>query len=125
MATPPDPLDPLFERWRADTPTLRRSVTSEVWHRIDRAEEARNTNSIFARIERVFRQPAFAVAFVAVCVSLGLFFAETRLSGEQARRTAELEQRYLNLQLEQRYLQMLDPRVESTAATITPTSHQP
>lgn len=125
MATPPDSLDPLFERWRADTPTLRRSVTSEVWNRIDRAEESRNANNIFARIERAFSQPAFAVAFVAVCVSLGLFLAETRLTGAQARRTTELEQRYLNLQLEQRYLQMLDPRVETTAATITPASHQP
>jgi hypothetical protein len=125
MATPPDPLDPLFERWRADTPTLRRPVTSEVWNRINRAEEAHSFRHILACIEGAFRQPAFAVAFVAVCVSLGLFLAEARLTRAQARRTAELEQRYLSLQLEQRYLQLLDPRIETTATTISPAARQP
>src|SRR5688500_13074518 len=78
MATPPDPLDPLFARWRADTPTLPRSVTSEVWSRIEHAEHARSSGqSVLARIELAFSRPAFAASFIAACVLLGLFLAET------------------------------------------------
>ena len=117
MATPPDPLDPLFERWREDTPSLPRSVTSEVWTRIERAEETRPLQGLLARIELAFSRPAFAAAFVVACVLLGLFLAETRLSDAYARRSAELERSYLHL---------LDPRVESAAAAIVvPSSHQP
>src|SRR6185295_13799023 len=80
MATPPDPLDSSFERWRADTPALPRSVTAEVWKRIDRAEKHPGLAGVLARIELAFTRPAFAVAFVAMCVLLGLFIAEMRLS---------------------------------------------
>jgi hypothetical protein len=116
MATPPDPLDPLFARWRDDTPSLPRSVTAEVWNRIERAEENPGIAGVLARIELAFSRPAFAAAFVAACVLLGLFLAETRLSDAYAQRTADPERSYLRL---------LDPRVETTAATFTPASHQP
>jgi hypothetical protein len=116
MATPPDPLDPLFARWREDTPTLPRSVTAEVWQRIERAESSRPFQGVFGRIELAFSRPAFAAAFVAACVLLGLFLAETRLSDAYARRSAELERSYLHL---------LDPRVDNSAASVQPASHQP
>lgn len=116
MATPPDPLDPLFERWRADTPVLPKSVAPEVWHRIEQAE--REGNTPLARIELAFSRPAFAAAFVAACVLLGLFLAETRLSDVHRQRSAELERSYLRL---------LDPRIESFAPadSIQPAVHRP
>ncbi len=42
-------------------------------------------------------RPAFAAAFVAACLLLGLFLAEIRLTRLQAERTAALEQSYLRL----------------------------
>jgi hypothetical protein len=114
IAMPPDPLDPLFERWREKTPTLPRSVTGEVWSRIERAEAMSPLANALARIELAFSRPAFAAAFVAACVLLGLFLAETRLSDAYARRSAELERSYLHL---------LDPRVEPARASVMPTAH--
>jgi hypothetical protein len=95
---------------------MQRSVAGEVWNRIESAEESRRASTIFARIELAFSRPAFAAAFVAACVLLGLFLAETRLSEHHKHRSALLEQSYL---------QMLDPRVETVDATATPASFQP
>lgn len=115
MANPPDPLQPLFEQWRADTPELRRSITPEVWHRIEAAEAPDAPQGVIARIELAFSRPAFAAAFVAACVLLGLFLAETRLSHAHQERAADLERSYLSL---------LDPQVVSLPEA-RPTSLHP
>jgi hypothetical protein len=116
MPSAPDPLDPLFERWREDTPKLPRTVAPETWRRIEHVEAAPSWRDLFARIELAFSRPAFAAVFVTACVLLGLFLAETRLSSAYAQRSAELERSYLHL---------LDPRVETTNATWLPTSYEP
>lgn len=115
MPTPDDPLDPLFARWRADTPPLPRSVRPEVWRRIEHAEANPGLAGWFARIEMAFSRPAFATAFIIACVLAGLFLAETRLSEAHKHRSAELERSYLR---------MLDPRVE-TFPQANPTSYAP
>jgi hypothetical protein len=116
MANSPDPLDPLFERWRAETPTLSRSVASDVWTRIESAEQDPRPRTFFGRIELAFSRPAFAGAFVAACVLLGLFLAETRLSDAHRQRNADLVASYL---------QLLDPRLDAATVNIAPASHQP
>jgi len=107
-----DPLEPLFEQWRAGTPTLPHSLTSEVWSRIETAEA--QPPGILARIELAFSRPAFAAAFVAACILLGLFLAETRLSSVHRERSAELES----------YLSLLDPALNQ-APTATNASLRP
>ena len=116
MSTSPDPLDPLFERWRADTPRLPQSVAPEVWTRIESSEQAPPTLTWLARIELAFSRPAFATAFVAASVLLGLFLAETRLSDAHQQRSAELVASYLHL---------LDPRLDASPAVVSPAAHQP
>lgn len=112
MPSDRDPLDPLFERWKADTPSLVRSVRSEVWQRIECGEDTPALTGAWARIELAFSRPAFAAAFIAACVLLGLFLAEARLSDAHARRSAELERSYVSL---------LDPQLE-VPARVTPAS---
>ena len=51
----------------------------------------------WARLESVFAQPSFAVAFVTACLLFGLFLAEVRLSRLQADRSAQLAGSYLRL----------------------------
>jgi hypothetical protein len=108
-----DPLEPLFEQWHADTPNLPHSLTGEVWNRIETAEA--QPAGVLARIELAFSRPAFAAAFVAACVLLGLFLAETRLSSAHRERSAELES----------YLSLLDPGLNAapaaTNASLRPT----
>ena len=115
MSTPNDPLDPLFARWRADTPPLPRSVRSDVWQRIEHAEAHPGIRGWPARIEMAFSRPAFATAFIIACVLAGLFLAETRLSEAHKHRSAELERSYLR---------MLDQHVE-TFPQANPTFYTP
>lgn len=97
MQPPPDPLDPLFERARAATPPLASSVAPEVWRRIRAAPDASRRPTWWARLEHVFAQPSFAVAFVTACVLFGLFLAEMRLSRLQIERNAQLARSYVRM----------------------------
>ena len=98
MQTPSDdPLGPLFERARAETPRLEAPLAPEVWRRIRRAQAATERPGWWARLEAVFGRPSFAVAFTAACVLLGLFLAEVRLSRLQADRNAQIARSYLRL----------------------------
>ncbi len=115
MSTPSDPLDPLFERWRAETPTLKRSLRSDVWSRIEQAEAHPGLAGWLDRIELAFSRPAFATAFVVACVLLGLFLAEARLSEHLRRESAEIERSYVH---------MLDPHADGPGP-LAPTSFQP
>ena len=97
MQTPSDPLDPLLERSRAAAPMLTPSVAPEVWRRIRRAKNAAVRLGWWARLEFIFAQPSFAVAFVTACLLFGLFLAEMRLSRLQAERNAQLARSYVRL----------------------------
>src|SRR5690606_1530067 len=106
----------LFERWRADTPSLPQSVRPEVWRRIEYAEEHPGLRGWLTRIELAFSRPAFATAFVIAAVLLGLFLAEVRLSDAERHRNAELQRSYLRL---------LDPQVgNAPSAGVAPASYQ-
>ena len=76
----------------------------EVWQRIRAAEGADLRAGWRERLEAMFAQPSFAVAFVTACVLLGLFLAELRLSRLQADRNAQLARSYVSL---------IDPLFES------------
>lgn len=99
MNSAPDPLDAALEALHASTPPQPESVQKEVWRRIAHGEQtsAPETLAWWHQIEAAFARPAFAAAFVAACLLLGLFLAEVRLTRLQAERTAALEQSYLQL----------------------------
>jgi hypothetical protein len=97
MSSPTDPLDSLFKRWGESTPHVRDSIDREVWRRIANAENRPAKVGWFSTFESVFSRPAFGVAFVAVCMLLGLFLAEVRLSKLHEQRSAVIEASYLQL----------------------------
>ena len=97
MTTPPDPLDPLLNRW-SETPEPPPRLSADVWHRIARAEEESSPAlGWWAVIEAWFARPPFAVMFIACCALLGLFLAEVRVSQQQSERSAQLARSYLQL----------------------------
>lgn len=107
----PDPLDNALEALRASTPPQPESVQLEVWRRIAHGEQSTATSGVlpwWRRLEEAFTRPAFAAAFVAACLLLGLFLAEIRVTRLQAERTAALERNYLSL---------IDPTFRSTETT--------
>ncbi len=106
MASAPDPLDPLLDRWRSVRPpaALPHTVSSEVWRRIAGAEAATELGLI-DRIEAAFRRPSFACTFIAACTLFGLYLAEIQVSRQQSQR---------NVQLAHAYIQLIDPLLEST-----------
>lgn len=96
--SPPDPLDPLLGRL---SPPRTAPIGKEVWSRIaGNDREARSRSGLWAAIESVFRQPAFALAFVVACGLLGLLLAEMRVSRTHAER---------DVQLVRSYMQLIDP----------------
>lgn len=99
MNTPHDPLQSALEALRASTPAQPESVQHEVWRRIAHGEHTAPAEPLpwWHAIESAFARPAFAAAFIAACLLLGLFLAEVRLTRIQAERTAALERSYLSL----------------------------
>jgi len=97
MNPPPDPLDPLLDRW-SETPDPSPRLAANVWQRI--ALEERSAGSPrggWATLMDWFGRPAFAVGFVAGCALVGLFMAELRVSHLQRERNAQLARSYLLL----------------------------
>lgn len=109
MASAPDPLDPLLDRWKAVSPPAPtpEALSQEVWRRIADAEASNADSGFFGRIEAAFSRPSFAFAFVAACTLFGLFLAEVRVSRQQAQR---------NVQIAQAYIQLIDPLLQDTGA---------
>jgi hypothetical protein len=96
MITPPDPLDPLLDRW-SEIPEPSSRLTATVWQRIALGEgKARNTR-VLATLQLWLGRPAFAVGFITACALLGLFLAEIRVSHLQRERSAQLARSYLLL----------------------------
>ncbi len=97
MHTPPDPLDPLLDRW-SETPDPSSRLSANVWQRIALGErESASPRSWWALVEAWLGRPAFAVGFVAACALVGLFMAELRVSHLQRERNAQLARSYLLL----------------------------
>ena len=113
MNTTPDPLDDALEALRVRTPAQPDSVQAEVWRRIAHGERAAPVEEMpwWHRLEVAFTRPAFAAAFLAACLLLGLFLAEMRLTRLQTERTAALEESYLRL---------IDPMFRIAAETDAP-----
>jgi len=97
MTTPPDPLDPLLDRWN-EIPDPPPRLAAEVWRRIAHSEE--ESAQVFpwwAPFEAWFARPPFAVLFIASCALLGLFLAEVRLNRLESERSTQLARSYLQL----------------------------
>lgn len=99
MSNSQDPLEALLDNLRAATPPQPHSVRRDVWRRIadGEARTTGHTATLLERIEQVFSRPAFAVAFVALCILGGLFAAELRLNEERAARAALIEREYVRM----------------------------
>lgn len=94
---PPDPLDPLLDRW-SKTPEPPPRLSAEVWNRIALAEDMpRQSPSWWLTVEAWFARPPFAVMFLASCALLGLFLAELRVNHVQRERSEQLARSYLQL----------------------------
>lgn len=96
MNTPPDPLDPLLDRW-SEIPEPSSRLAANVWQRIALHEGKARPAGVWATLENWLGRPAFAVGFVAACALLGLFLAEIRVSHLQRERSAQLARSYLLL----------------------------
>ncbi len=111
MNTPPDPLDPLLDRW-SKTPDPSPRMASEVWRRIALAEATpKEPRGFWAGLEMWFSRPPFAAMFVASCALLGLFLAELRVNQAQRER---------NVQLARSYVQLIDPLLKAPAIARQP-----
>jgi hypothetical protein len=97
MPTPPDPLDPLLDRWNETAAPLP-GFTHEVWERISR-ERAREKDAIglWAAMEVWLSRPPFAALFVVCCALMGLFLAELRVNRIQHEQSAQLVRSYVQL----------------------------
>jgi hypothetical protein len=93
MTPPPDPLDPLLDRW-SEVPAPPSRLSADVWHRIARAESGTDWRTA---VEAWFARPPFALLFVACCALLGLFLAELRVNRLESERNAQLARSYLLL----------------------------
>jgi hypothetical protein len=97
MNTPPDPLDPLLDRW-SETPGPSPRLTAAVWQQIALHEkQVSHQPGIWTTLETWLTRPSFAIGFVAGCVVLGLLLAEVRISYLQRERNAQLARSYLLL----------------------------
>lgn len=97
MNTPPDPLDPLLDRWSVNSEPSPR-LAAEVWQRIAVTEAAPDkTTGWWGLVEAWFARPPFAVMFIACCALLGLFLAEVRVNHLQRARSEQLARSYLQL----------------------------
>jgi hypothetical protein len=109
MPIPPDPLDPLLERWKEpDEPQP--SLAPEVWRRIALSEKRRH-EGFWEGIDAWLSRPPFAVLFVVSCALLGLFLAEVRVNREQREHSA---------QLARSYLQLIDPLLKANTVARIP-----
>jgi hypothetical protein len=108
MHTPPDPLDPLLDRW-TDSGEPRPNLAPEVWRRIMLAEAGEG--GVWAEVMAWLARPPFAAMFVASCALLGLFLAEVRVNREQREHSS---------QLARSYLQLIDPLLKSDTVAKLP-----
>jgi hypothetical protein len=95
MPTPPDPLDPLLDRW-SEPADPAPNLAPEVWRRIAQYE-SRAPDGWLSDAFSWLSRPPFAAMFVACCALLGLFLAEVRVNREQREHSSQLARSYLLL----------------------------
>jgi len=95
MNTPPDPLDPLLDRW-SQVPEPPPRLAANVWQKIATGKSAEPAGWREV-LESWFGRPAVTLSFVAACAVIGLFVAEMRVSHLQRERSAQLARSYLLL----------------------------
>lgn len=95
MNTPPDPLDPLLDRW-SQVPEPPPRLAADVWRKIA-TDQNNDPTGWRERLESWFGRPAITLSFVAACAVIGLFVAEMRVSHLQRERNAQLARSYLLL----------------------------
>jgi hypothetical protein len=111
MPNPPDPLDPLFERW-AEPGEPAPNLAPEVWRRIAHEEALlRGSGGFWAEVDAWLSRPPFAAMFVVSCALLGLFLAEVRVNRQQREHSA---------QLARSYLQLIDPLLKANTVAKQP-----
>jgi hypothetical protein len=105
---PPDPLDPLLDRWKG--PPEAHGLSQEIWRRIALSESSRR-DGFWGEVDAWLSRPPFAALFVAACALLGLFLAEVRVNHEQREHSA---------QLARSYLQLIDPLLKANTVARLP-----
>lgn len=95
MPNPPDPLDPLLDRWK-EPGAPQSDLVREVWRRIE-LEERGGRGGLWDEIDAWLSRPPFAALFVASCALLGLFLAGVRVNQEQREHSAQIARSYLQL----------------------------
>jgi len=111
MSPPPDPLDPLLDRW-TEAPERAPNLAPEVWRRIALAEGgAREPAGFWNVLDAWLSRPPFAVMFVTCCALLGLFLAEVRVNRLQREHSTELARSYV---------QLIDPLLQAGPAARLP-----
>ncbi len=111
MPTPPDPLDPLLDRWAEPTEPAP-NLAPEVWRRIALFENRqREPAGFWGEIDLWLSRLPFAILFVTCCALLGLFLAEVRVNHLQRERSALLARSYL---------QLIDPLLKADKADPLP-----
>lgn len=94
---PPDPLDPLLDRW-SDTPEPSPRLAADVWQRIALHESSAPAARRWWQVADLwFARPAFAALFLLCCTLIGLLAAQIRVSRIQQERNAQLAQSYIQL----------------------------
>jgi hypothetical protein len=97
MSSPPDPLDPLLDRW-SETPDPAPRLAAEVWRRVALAESgSRDPGGFWAAMGAWLVRPQFATLFVVSCALLGLFLAQVRVTEREREHGALLARSYLQL----------------------------
>jgi hypothetical protein len=92
--TPHDPLDDLLDEWQPASPT--RDLKTQIHREI--AASTRHTEDWWGlKLATAFARPSFAVAFIAACVLLGLFLAESRIAKLHAAYSAQIARNYVQL----------------------------
>jgi hypothetical protein len=109
MPIPPDPLDPLLDRWKEPAEPSP-NLAPEVWRRI-MLSEGRGRDGFWAEIAAWLSRPPFAAMFVVSCALLGMFLAEVRVNREQREQSS---------QLARSYLQLIDPLLKADAGAKLP-----
>jgi hypothetical protein len=106
---PPDPLDPLLNRWTAPSEPAP-NLAPEIWRRIALTESSRR-EGFWSEIDAWLSRPPFAAMFVASCALLGLYLAEVRVNQQQ---------RAHSTQLARSYLQLIDPLMKANMVARLP-----
>lgn len=95
MKPPVDPLDELLNRCQP-VPAPPPQLIAKVRRRL--AERGATAWPVWVeRLDAVFARPSFAATFIAACLLLGLFLAETRISRLHETQGTQIARNYLRL----------------------------